>query len=135
MSGHGGNTVYFQTKTHPIGISTSTSQAEGITCKLVCHGVEWTSALLGEVNIRGSGPITLYQDNQSVISLSANPVNHKRSKHYRIAMHYVRDLVVRGVVKIVYLSTEVMTADILTKALSEGRFKALLKLANFGTFD
>ena len=135
MSGHGGNTVYFQTKTHPIGISTSTSQAEGITCKLVCHGVEWTSALLGELNIRGSGPIILYQDNQSVISLSANPVNHKRSKHYRIAMHYVRDLVVRGVVKIVYLSTEVMTADVLTKALSEGRFKALLKLANFGTFD
>ena len=135
MSGYGGNTVYFQTKTHPIGVSTSTSQAEGLTCKLVCHGVEWTSALLGEINIRGSGPIVLYQDNQSVISLSANPINHKRSKHYRIAMHYVRDLVVREVVKITYLNTECMTADILTKALAEGRFKALLKLANFGAFD
>ena len=135
MSLFGDNTVYFQTKTHPIGISTSTSQAEGLNCKMVCHGAQWTSGLLQEIGIRGSGPIILYQDNQSVISLSVNPVGHKRSKHYRIAMHYIRDLVVRGIIKIIYLQTEYMTADILTKALAEGRFKALLKLANFGKFD
>ena len=130
-SGYGGNTVCFQTKTQTIGVSTSTGQAEGMTCKLACHVAEWTSSLLTEVKLRGYGPVVLYQDNQSVISLSANPVNHKRSKHYRIAMHYVRDLVAREVVKITFVSSDQMMADILTKALPEQRFNALLKMANF----
>ena len=131
----GENMVSFHTKTHPAdeGISTSTSQAEGVTCKLICNAIVWTSELLKEIQVRGYGPIILHQDNQSVISLSINPVNHKRSKHYRIAMHYVRDLVMRNVVKLQYLNTEVMIADILTKALAEGRFEELLSLANFGS--
>ena len=130
----GENMVSFHTKTHPAneGISTSTSQAERVTCKLICNAIVWTSELLKEIHIRGYGPIVLHQDNQSVISLSVNPVNHKRSKHYRIAMHYVRDLVVRNIVKLEYLNTEVMVADILTKPLAEGRFEELLKLAKFG---
>ena len=131
MSAYGENVVGFQCKTQAVGVSTSTGHAEGMTCKLACHVAEWTSSLLTEVQLRGNGPIVLYQDNQSVISLSANPVNHKRSKHYRVAMHYVRDLVAREVVKIEFMGTEGMIADVLTKALPEQRFNALLKLANF----
>ena len=125
----------FNTKTHTIGISTSSSQAEGVTCKLACQAVEFTSGQLAELKIRGKGPITLYQDNRSVICLSANPVNHKRSKHYRIAMHYIRDLVLRGVVKIQYLETLMMNADLLTKATSEKRLNDLLKMSRFGNID
>ena len=129
------NLVSFNTKTHTIGISTSSSQAEGVTCKLACQAVEFTSGQLAELKIRGKGPITLYQDNRSVICLSANPVNHKRSKHYRIAMHYIRDLVLRGVVKIQYLETLMMNADLLTKATSEKRLNDLLKMSRFGNID
>ena len=131
----GENLTSYHSKTQPAdeGIATSTSQAEGVNCKLTCHAIVWTSELLKEIHIRGYGPIILHQDNQSVISLSINPVNHKRSKHYRIAMHYVRDLVLRNVVKLQYLETEMMIADILTKALAEGRFAELLKLAGFGS--
>ena len=129
------NVVSFNTKAHPIGVSTSSSQAEGVTCKLACQSVEFTSSQLTELKIRGRGPITLYQDNRSVICLAANPVNHKRSKHYRIAMHYVRDLVLRGVVKIQYLETLLMKADLLTKALPEKRLIDLLKLCRFGDVE
>ena len=135
MGFYADNLVSFSTKAHTIGISTSSSQAEGITCKLACQAVEFTSGQLAELKIRGKGPITLYQDNRSVICLSANPVNHKRSKHYRIAMHYIRDLVLRGVVKIQYLETMMMNADLLTKAMPEKRLIDLLKLSRFGSVD
>ena len=135
MGFYADNMVSFNTKAHAIGVSTSSSQAEGMTCKLACQAVEFTSGQLAELKIRGKGPITLYQDNRSVICLSANPVNHKRSKHYRIAMHYIRDLVLRGVVKIQYLETLMMNADLLTKAMPEKRLQDLLKLSRFGSID
>jgi hypothetical protein len=132
LGAFGGNTISYSTKTHTIGISTSSGQAEALTCKQACHFIEWISALLKEINLRGRGPITLLQDNQSVISLSVNPVNHKRSKHYRVAMAYVRDLVERRVVKLEYCPTEDMVADVLTKALPEAQHWKLLKMARFG---
>lgn len=129
------NTVAFNTKVQSIGISTSTGQAEAITCKLTCHGVEWTSGLLTELKIRGHGPIVLKQDNKSVISLSVNPINHKRSKHYRVAMAYVRDLVERRIVILEYEESAEIIADVLTKALGEAQFWKLLKKARFGKLD
>ena len=79
--------------------------------------------------------MTLHQDNKSVIELSKNPVMHKRSKHFRIALHYIRDLVERMVIKLSYVATEDMIADVLTKALHEPAFLKLLGLASFGRLD
>ena len=132
---HNGNTIIYGTKAHTVGISTSSGQAEALTCKLACHVIEWCSGLAKELKIRGHGPIVLQQDNQSVISLSANPVNHKRSKHYRVAMAYVRDLVERLVVSLEYCPTEEMIADVLTKPLAEAQHWHLLKLARFGKVE
>ena len=133
--GLAGNTTSFCTKTHTTGISTSSGQSEAVTCKLVCQDAEWTSGMLKEIQIRGQGPMLLLQDNQSVISLSANPVNHKRSKHYRIAMAYVRDLVERLVIALDFCPTEVMAADVLTKPLSEAQHWKLLKILRFGKLE
>jgi hypothetical protein len=131
----GDNTISFSTKAHAIGISTSSGQAEALTCKTVCHFIEWCSGLLKEIKLRGGGPITLLQDNQSVISFSVNPVNHKRSKHYRVAMSYVRDLVQRRIVELKYCSSEEMAADVLTKALPENQHWKLLKMVRFGKLE
>ena len=96
------------------------------------HTIEWTLGLASELRVRGQGPVTLYQDNKSVIELSKNPVMHKRSKHFRIALHYIQDLVERMIIKMSYVATEEMIADILTKALHEPAFLKLLDLAGFG---
>ena len=132
---HGDNTTIFSTKAHVVGISTSSGQAEALTCKLACHVIEWSSNLAKEIKIRGRGPIVLLQDNQSVISLSVNPINHKRSKHYRVAMAYVRDLVERLVVALQFCPGDEMAADVLTKALAEAQHWKLLKLVRFGKLE
>lgn len=62
--------------------------------------------------------ITLYNDNQSAQKLSVNPVYHKRSKHIDVRYHFIRDAVSNNYVKILYLPSADMTADVLTKSLS-----------------
>lgn len=64
------------------------------------------------------GPVTIYNDNQGAGKLCKNPVFHNRTKHVDIRHHFVRETIERGDIKIEYLSTEEMPADLLTKALS-----------------
>ena len=130
---YGENVFTFATKAQTVGVATSTCQAEAGAAKLICHTIEWALGLATEIQVRGQGPVLLHQDNKSVIELSKNPVMHKRSKHFRIALHYIQDLVERDVIKLSYLETEKMIADILTKALHEPAFTRLLGLASFGS--
>ena len=81
--------------------------------------------------MHGQGPVVLYLDNWIVLKLSENAVLHKGSKHYRIGMHYIRDLVTRGEIKTEYLETAEMPADVLTKALCEKGHEKLLAIARF----
>ena len=129
---YGGNVFTFSTKAQAVGVSTSTCQAEAGAARLVCQLIEWVLGLAAELRIRGQGPVVLHQDNKSVIELSKNPVMHKRSKHFRISLHYIQDLVERMIIKMKYIITDDMIADVLTKALNEPAFVKLLMLTNFG---
>lgn len=61
--------------------------------------------------------VTLYNDNQGAQKLSANPVYHKRTKHIDVRYHFIRNAVSNDQIKIVYLASVDMIADILTKGL------------------
>ena len=129
---YGNNQFTYYTKAQDVGVATSTCQAEAGAAKLVCQLTEWVLGLSIELRVRGQGPVTIYQDNKSVIELSKNPVMHKRSKHFRVAIHYIQDLAERMVIKLEYVETVEMLADVLTKALHEPAFVKLLQLASFG---
>jgi hypothetical protein len=75
--------------------------------------------------------VELYSDNQSAIKLCYNPVFHNRTKHIDISYHYARELVENDEITVTYLPTEEMTADLLTKGLSQfkhNKLKANLRL-------
>ena len=61
--------------------------------------------------------IELLTDSQSAKSLAENPVYHGRSKHIRAKWHFIRRRVELGMVKLVDVRTELMGADMLTKAV------------------
>ena len=48
----------------------------------------------------------IHCDNQICVKLSKNPVFHDKSKHIEIKYHYIRDMVQRGAVKLLYVVTE-----------------------------
>jgi hypothetical protein len=56
------------------------------------------------------------------VKLLENPVFHDKSKHSEINYYYICDKVQKGEVKLQYISTDELIADILMKPLSNGKF-------------
>jgi hypothetical protein len=61
--------------------------------------------------------IDIKVDNQSAIKLLRNPVLSMRSKHIDIMHHFARERITRGEVRVGYIPTLKMVADVMTKAL------------------
>jgi hypothetical protein len=69
-------------------------------------------------------PAVLFQDNMSAISLLKNGKRSSdKTKHMNIRYFWIKDRVESGEMKIVYLPTESMWADLLTKPLQGELFK------------
>jgi hypothetical protein len=69
--------------------------------------------------------IPLLCDNESVIKLAKNPIDHSRIKHIDIRHHFLRDHETKGDIVLSHMSTDKQLADIVTKLLDEQRFCTL----------
>ncbi|GJX50953.1 ribonuclease H-like domain-containing protein [Tanacetum coccineum] len=78
----------------------------------------WLRNLLYELHTPLSSATLVYCDNVSPVYLSSNPVQHQRTKHIEIDIHFVRDLVVAGHVRVLHIPSRYQYADIFTKGLS-----------------
>lgn len=72
---------------------------------------------LKELGFERLGDIMIFADNLGSIKLAENPVFHQRTKHIDIKYHFIRDAVHHEGLKIQYVSTKDMVADVLTKGL------------------
>jgi hypothetical protein len=66
--------------------------------------------------------IPLLCDNESVVKLANNPVQHSRTKHIDIRHHFLRDHKAKGDIELCHVNTKNQLADIFTKPLYETRF-------------
>ena len=57
------------------------------------------------------------------MKLLENPLFHDKSKYIKIKYHYIRDMVKRGAVKLLYIVTDEQVADVLTKPLARVKFE------------
>ena len=55
--------------------------------------------------------------------MTENPVFHDRLKNIEILYHYICDMVQRGALKLLYVSTDEQVVDVLTKPLSRVKFE------------
>jgi hypothetical protein len=58
-------------------------------------------------------------DNTGAIYLANNYATGPRTKHIDIRTHYVRELIINGILKIEFVKSEDNDADIFTKNVSE----------------
>ena len=65
----------------------------------------WLRKLLVDLFKKPLKPTIIHYDNESCIKLLTNPIFHKWSKHIEIPFHYIRDMVDRDVIKLVYIGT------------------------------
>jgi hypothetical protein len=63
----------------------------------------WLRNLLRKLHTHLSLATLVYCDNVSAVYLSFNPVQHQRTKHIKIDIHFVRDLVAAGQVRILHV--------------------------------
>ena len=71
---------------------------------------------------RLSLPMTLRMDNTGAIYIANNQTTGPRTKHIDIRTHYVRNMIIDGLIKTLFVKSEDNTADIFTKNTSEGIF-------------
>jgi hypothetical protein len=77
----------------------------------------WLRQLLVELHIPLSRATLVYCDNVNTVYLSTNPVQHQRTKHVEIDLHFVCEHVaVRGV-RVLYIPTTSEVTDILAALL------------------
>jgi hypothetical protein len=96
-----------------VGLSDSTGQ------------VVWTRNFLIEQGYKVE-PAVIYQDNQSTMALIKNgKSNSDRTRHIAIRFFFVTDRINSNEIKLEYMETEEMLADILTKPLQGEVFRKL----------
>jgi hypothetical protein len=64
----------------------------------------------------------VYCDNVNAVYLSTNPVQHQRTKHVEIDLHFIRERVAAGNVRVLSVPTTLQFADIFTKGLPSSVF-------------
>lgn len=65
----------------------------------------------------------VYFDNVSAVYLSSNPVHHQRTKHIEIDIHFVRDKVAVGDVRVLHVPSSRQFAATFTKGLPTAIFQ------------
>jgi len=81
-------------------ISRSSAESEYEALALTAAEVIWLLNILQDLQIQSPNRPTLLCDNTNAIFMAHNPVAQKRSRHIDIDIHFVRELVCNGVLKI-----------------------------------
>jgi hypothetical protein len=117
----GTNLVSWSSKRQNV-VSRSSAEAE---YRAVANGVAkacWLRQLLQELHAPLTKSTLVYCDNVSTVYLSTNPIQHQRTKHVEIDLHFVRERVTIGDVRVLHVPTTSQFADIFTKGLSTSVF-------------
>ena len=118
----GDSLVSWSSKRQPT-VSRSSAEAEYRVVANVVAETCWLRHLLGELRISLPKATVVFCDNVSATYLAANPVQHKRTKHIELDVHFVREKVQLGQLRVLHVPTTQQFADIMTKGLPTAAFQ------------
>ena len=118
-----GNNLISWSSKRQVTVSRSSAEAE---YRAVAHAVAdtiWIRQLLSELHRPIEQATIVYCDNISAVYMTSNPVQHRRTKHIEIDIHFVREKVALGQVRVLHVPSTAQFADIFTKALPTKPFQ------------
>ncbi|KAD5962053.1 hypothetical protein E3N88_13526 [Mikania micrantha] len=118
----GANLLSWSSKCQPT-LSRSSAEAEYRGVAHVVSETCWLRNLLLELRNPLSRATIVYCDNVSAVYLSTNPVQHQRTKHIELDIHFVRDTVAQGQIRVLHMPSCFQIADIFTKGLPHVLFR------------
>jgi hypothetical protein len=108
-------------------VSKSSTESELISLSDSVPQAVWSRDFLSNQGYK-IDPALIYQDNKSTIALAEKGRSTSdRTRHINIRYFFVKDRIDQGEIKVQYLPTEDMIADILTKPLQGVLFRKLRK--------
>lgn len=112
--------VHWESKKQNV-VALSTLDAELMA---LCEGIKefkWWTSLLTEIGLKDYIilPIKIYTDSKAVIDTCNQTGYNAKTKHICRKLHFAKEEVTKGNVKLIFTPTDKMEADILTKCLSE----------------
>nr|GEZ73232.1 copia protein [Tanacetum cinerariifolium] len=106
--------------------SMSSTEAEYVSLSMCCAQVLWMRTQLTDYGFHFD-KIPMYCDSKVAIAISCNPVQHLRTKHIDVRYHFIKEKVEKGIFELFFVETEYQLAGLFTKALTEERFKYLVR--------
>ncbi|GJU13905.1 retrovirus-related pol polyprotein from transposon TNT 1-94 [Tanacetum coccineum] len=106
--------------------SMSSAKAEYVSLFACCAQVLWLRTQLINYGFHFD-KIPMYCDSKATIAILCNPVQHSCTKHIDVRYHFIKEHVKKGIVELFFVGTKYQLADLFTKALSEDRFKYLVR--------
>ena len=117
-----GNLIGCQSKMQK-STALSTAEAEYVGLTYAITYAVWIMQFLDEIDYPYEKPVVIYADNQAAIAIASNASsNHRYTKHIDIKYKYCKEIVRKGEISVIYLSTDENLADIFTKALAKKKF-------------
>ncbi|XP_021753589.1 uncharacterized protein LOC110718960 [Chenopodium quinoa] len=117
----GDNLISWSSKRQPT-LSKSSEEAEYQGIANVVAEACWLCNLLLELHCPLRQATVICCDNVSAIYLSHNPVQHQRTKHIEMDIHFVREKVALGHVRVLHVPSRYQFADIFTKGIPRQLF-------------
>ena len=117
--------VSWKSKKQPT-VALSTTEAEYMAVTEATKEALYIRALMSDIDgarYNVTKPVVLHEDNQGAISLVKNPTYHGRTKHIDIRYHFIREHFVKQDIELIYMPTEKMVADCLTKLVSKSKLE------------
>jgi len=120
----GSGVVSWRSKLQSV-VTRSTTEAEYIAASAAGTEIRWIQNMMKELGYTPPSPAKLYMDNQSSMSVAKNPEHHGRMKHLDLSFYWLKDQVEMKRIQPLYLPTEEMPADLLTKPLAKPQVEKL----------
>ena len=108
----------------------STTESEYIALREAGKQAVWLRHLLYALRkpqVYKEKATIIYGDNQGSIDLSANPIFHSRTKHIHVRYHAIREYIENGEIRVIFIPTDRMLADGLTKGLDRVKFARMIE--------
>lgn len=99
-------------------VASSTVEAEYIALAETTKEALWWRIIFSGIGYNTNDATLILADNQGAIALAKNPTHHNGTKHIAIRYHFTREHVNNKNIKLSYIPTIDMAADILTKPLA-----------------
>ncbi|GJY54749.1 ribonuclease H-like domain-containing protein [Tanacetum coccineum] len=111
-----------------VTLSCFSAEAEYRGVANVVTETAWIRNLLCELYTPLFTTTLVYCDNVSDVYMSANLLQHQRTKHIKINIHFIYDFVASGQVRVLHVLSRLQYADIFTKGLPTALFSQFASL-------